>query len=112
MFDVLFNLSNENFTVVEVKRTDLPDDAVKSDVFSWFHIDIANNKIDQLSFLSMREEEVQDKTMNIRIFEDAELRFDKMFGRFISNSHEHILMNCAAEVLSKSSKELISNFYK
>jgi hypothetical protein len=112
MFEVLYNLSNENFSVVEIKLTKSPSDAEKSDLFSWFHIDIANKKIEKLIFQSMREEDVQDKVMNIRIFKDAELRFDKMFGRFISNSHEHILMNCAAEALSKESKELIDNYIK
>jgi hypothetical protein len=112
MFEVLYNLSNENFSVVEIKRTGLPSEASKADAYSWFHIDIENNKIEKLIFKSMREEDVQDKVMNVRIFKDAELRFDKMFGRFISNAHEHILMNCAVEALSISSKELIDNYIK
>lgn len=112
MFEVLFNLSNEKFNIVEIKRFDLPDNASKGDVFNWFHIDVDSQTISKLDFESMREETIQDKLMNIRIFKNAELRFDKMFGRFVSNEHEHILMNCAGSALSKESKELIENYLK
>ncbi len=112
MFEVLYNLSNEKFCVVEIRRLDLADESDKSKVYSWFHVDIEKKNIEKLSFKSSREEDVQGKMMNIRIFENAELRFDKMFSRFISNAHEHILMNCAGSALPKEVKELIENYLK
>lgn len=110
LFEVNLNLGNEKFCVLEIKISNSSHPTEKGDL--WFHVDLDSNKIERLVLVSQREEDVQGKLMNVRIFEKAELRFDKTFGRFISNTHEHILMNCAASALSAEVKKLIENYLK
>lgn len=96
-FETLYYFMNEKQVVLEIKRTDLGDDVPKSEKYQW--LSIVDSKITPLTFKSMREEKVEDRLMSIREFEEAELRFDQRFARFIHQDELHILMNCSHEKL-------------
>lgn len=104
-FQILNYLMNENLTVIEAKLIDLPESAPKSERYKWLQIN--DSKVTPLAFISMREEEINGKQMNIRIFENAELRFDKSFARFISGENMNILMNQTGKSLAADIDKLI-----
>ncbi len=91
-FNTLFYFMNENYTVLEVERTDLPMNSEKSLVFHWLIKNVNNSKVSKLTFKSMDSEIVSGNEINIRVFNEGELRFDKLFAKLSYQGDGHILM--------------------
>ena len=92
-FDVLYYFMNENFNVIEVKRTDREETAHASELYYWLYIPTETLLAERLHFKSMSEETVNGNLINVREFDSAELRFDDAFAKFQIREHGHILMN-------------------
>ncbi len=101
---------NENHSLVEVKLNDAACDAPKDQLYKWLSISTATSEVKQLKFESMGTELVNGNEMNIRIFTNAELRFDKSFGKFVVEGEGHILMNCSQQSLPEELSLIIDKF--
>jgi len=74
-FQTLFYFSNEDISILEIKRLDLPSTADKSDLFHWLLIP-KDHSIQKLTFLSMSEE----NGLQSREFKEGKLRFNEEGG--------------------------------
>ena len=88
----LYYFMNEEVSLVEIKRTDIDTDD-KSKLFYWLKLLKSSNQLERLEFKSMSSEIVNDNNINIRVFEDGELRFDNDFAKLLHKTEGHIVMN-------------------
>lgn len=88
-FDLLYLFENQDIYILEIKRSDLPSDAVKSDIYKWMLIDKNNLHIIPLEFLSM----TSAGPIEERFFRQAYLSFDSDQAIYIreSSSVQNIL---------------------
>lgn len=107
---VIHYFMNENLTVVEVKKLGLAEDTPKEQVYFWLSIPTDTKAVERLDFLEMKEEEVNGKMMNVRIFKQGDLRFDDFFARCIVHGNGQILMNESKKDLSKEIQEQVTSF--
>ncbi|MES2457801.1 MAG: hypothetical protein V4594_19745 [Bacteroidota bacterium] len=90
-FECLYRLENGTHIILEIKRTDLPNDADVSDIYKWLFIDKNGLSINQLWFCSTDSSgDVEE-----RYFEQGYLKFDNAQGIFIEkfNSAQHQMVN-------------------
>lgn len=88
-FDCLYFLENFSMIIIEIKRTDLSEDAEIGEKFKWLKFDKETNEISELNFSSMdSSEEIEE-----RYFEQGYLKFNNTTGTFIEkyNSAQHPL---------------------
>ncbi len=93
IYTALFYFMNEEVSVIEVKRTDIPEDSDKDKMYHWLKYTQGSKKIERLRFRSMSSEVVNGNNINIRAFADGELRFDKDFAKFLHCNDGHLIMN-------------------
>ena len=98
-FETLFYLMNESHSVVEIKLCGLEPHAPAQEVYHWLSISTATKEVEKLKFVSMNEETVKGIKFNVRVFENAELRFDESYAKFVMNDDGHILMNCSEKFI-------------
>jgi len=91
-FETLYYFMNEEVSLVEVKRTDLETEDL-GQLLHWLKVVKATNEVVKMPFKSMNSEVVNGNTINIRVFENGELRFDDDFGKFLHDNDGHIIMN-------------------
>jgi hypothetical protein len=111
-FTPLFYLMNENYNVIEVKLNDMPKETALDQVYHWLFITKKTNKIEKLIFKSMSEEVINGNKMNVREFDNAELRFDEAFAKFQLEGEGHILMNSPVTEITIEGNELILDFLR
>lgn len=90
-FKCLYHLANDSLCIFEIKRTDLPIDAIKSDIYKWLMYNKLSGEVTQLIFNSSdASEDVQE-----RYFDQGYLKFSHQSGTFIEkfNSAQHQLSN-------------------
>ena len=109
-FELLYYFMNENVILTEVKRTNVPDQEDKSQIFSWIKIDPHTQEAESLTFKSMKVENVNGNDINVRTFSDGELRFDPHFGKFQHKSEGYIVMNCAVADVPEVFLDKIESF--
>jgi len=88
-FECLYYLENNDLYIIEIKRTDLSNDAPIADRFKWLKINKETLEITQLNFASMDSAgEIEE-----RYFAEGYLKFDHKTGTFIEkyNSGQHAL---------------------
>ena len=88
-FECRYHLENYDLYIIEIKRTDLDNDAPIADRFKWLKINKETLEITQLNFASMDSAgEIEE-----RYFEEGYLKFDSKTGTFIEkyNSGQHAL---------------------
>lgn len=88
-FKCLYHLENYDLYIIEIKRTDLSNDAPIADRFKWLKISKETLEITPLNFASMDSAgEIEE-----RYFEEGYLKFDSKTGTFIEkyNSAQHAL---------------------
>ena len=98
-YTTLYYFMNEKHSVIEVKVNDLPEGASKEEEYKWLHFSNEKKEIQQLHFVSQGEEMVNNNKMNIRVFKNAEIRFDTAFAKLMLEDEGHILMNSSQELL-------------
>ncbi|SMD14568.1 hypothetical protein [Pedobacter nyackensis] len=87
----LYYLENSEHCILEIKRTDLADNADLSEIFRWLFLDKKTQEIQSLTFRSMDSSgEVQE-----RFFEQGYLKFNDHTATYIEkfNSAQHQLEN-------------------
>ena len=110
-FEVLYYLRNEKTSIIEIKRTDLEESSPKNLVYKWLVVDDSGD-IQGLVFESMRSELVSGKKIDIRLFQNSELRFDALFGQFVMEDELFILENCSDKVLPEAIMDKLVNYFK
>lgn len=88
-FDYLFLLENTYLQLIEIKRTDLPEDADMAEKCKWLRIEKKTLEISQLDFAAMDSSDQVEE----RYFEQGYLKFNSTSGTFIEkyNSAQHPL---------------------
>ena len=81
-FDFLYFFENQQIIILELKRTDLPSEAIKSDLYKWLLIDRESAQIRPLDFLSVKSGEHQQE----RFFRQGYLSFDAEHAVYIRES--------------------------
>lgn len=107
-FDCLYFLDNTSIFIVEIKRTDLAEDADISAIYNWMKIEQSTLEVTALSFRSMDSSAQVEE----RFFEEGYLKFNENEGTFIEkfNSGQHQLINRKNTILSESIKNSIENY--
>jgi hypothetical protein len=88
-FQCLYFLENFHLQIIEVKRTDLPENTEASERFKWLRIEKETMAISLLNFASMDSSgEIEE-----RYFQEGYLKFNNTTGTFIEkyNSAQHPL---------------------
>ncbi|OUR94212.1 hypothetical protein A9Q84_18085 [Halobacteriovorax marinus] len=106
----LFYFMNENILLVEVKINELPEGFPVDKIFHWLMVPKATGEISRLKFSSMDDELINGNKMNIRVFENAELRFDEKFAKFQIDGQGNILMNSPIAEISHETHAQIKTF--
>lgn len=109
-YTTLFYFMNEKHALVEIKRNDISDDSEKDKLYYWLSINTENKMIEKLRFKSMGQEDVRGNMMNIRTFDNAELRFDTSYAKFVIKDTGYILMNCSEELLPSELDHIILDY--
>ncbi|EQC46789.1 hypothetical protein [Bacteriovorax sp. Seq25_V] len=81
----------EQITIISYYMNEVAS-VVELDNGTWKYIRLPNNVYD-LSLKDSRTEIINGNEINVRVFENAELRFDKDFAKFQHLDSGHILMN-------------------
>jgi hypothetical protein len=107
-FKCLYHLENDSLSILEIKQIDLPNEALKSDIYKWLSYDKLSGKLLQLIFNSSdSSEDIQE-----RYFEQGYLKFNQQSGTFIEkfNSAQHQLNNLGNENISDPLIAAIEHF--
>lgn len=89
--EILYAFENDKIMLLEAKKLNMPKACSKSDQYKWLVFHKYNQKIDILNFQSMSKDMVENREFDIRIFSEAELKFDNTFARFIYQDTMHLL---------------------
>ncbi|MFY7991769.1 MAG: hypothetical protein ACOVP4_00635 [Bacteriovoracaceae bacterium] len=109
-YSFLYCFQNEYMTLVEIKRTDLPEDSTPEQVYSWLVINPQTAEYKKLGFKSMGTEMVNGNLINIRVFNEGELRFDGLFAKFVYGPNSHLLENKSSAEPSKNIADIVSTY--
>jgi hypothetical protein len=107
-FKCLYNLENFDFWILEIKRTDLGNDALAAEQFKWLKINKEDLAIIALHFSSMDSA----GTIEERYFQEGYLKFDHETGTFIEkyNSAQYSLTRMTDLELSSPVAAAIADF--
>jgi hypothetical protein len=96
-FKTLKYLENGTLSILEIKRTDLSEDADLTDIYKWLQVDKNSFEVSTMAFRSM------DSSDNVeeRFFDQGYLKINSVEGTFIEkfNSRLHNLKNHASKDL-------------
>lgn len=107
-FQCLYFLENFYLQIIEVKRTDLAEDAELADKFKWLMVEKETMRITPFNFKSMDSSgEIEE-----RYFDEGYLKFNSLIGTFIEkyNSAQHPLNRLTDFKLSSALENAISAF--
>jgi hypothetical protein len=110
IFTPLFYFMNEDVALVEIKLNNLDDNASKDQLYHWIKFSNSSQEISRLKFISMGSENINGNNINIRVFEDGELRFDDSFAKFQHKGDGHIIMNAPINTISEVFKNRIEEY--
>ena len=111
-FETLFYFMNENIQIVEVKRTDIDESSDKSLLYHWLVLAAGCDKAEKLHFVSMGKEDVKGIEINVRTFEEGELRFDENWAKFLYNGEGHIVVKENADIVPENLKSIIASYLR
>lgn len=107
-FKCVYFLENFYLYILEIKRTDLPDDAQIDEKFKWLRIDKESMEISRLNFTAMDTSgEIEE-----RYFEEGYLKFNQTIGTFIEkyNAAQHPLNRRLAFKMHTALENAIDSF--
>jgi hypothetical protein len=107
-FICLYHLENALLSILEIKQTNLPIEASKSDVYKWLCYNKSSGEVTQLIFNSSdSSEDIQE-----RYFEQGYLKFNQQSGTFIEkfNSAQHQLNNLIKTDISNPLLAAVEDF--
>lgn len=109
-YSFLYYFQNEYMALVEIKRHDLPEDAAPDLVYSWLVINPQTAEYKKLGFKSMGTEMVNGNLINIRAFNEGELRFDDLFAKFVYGPNSHLLENKSSTEPDKNIANIVQAY--
>jgi hypothetical protein len=95
-YKVLFYFSSPDLSLVEIKRTDLPEGSALSDVFLW--LAIQNDKMTKLKFVSMNKRSTDED----RTFKQGKFLFNKIHGEMSMGGKNYDLICENPELLPEN----------
>ena len=107
-FTCLYYLENAAHCILEIKRSDLPENADIAEKFRWLFLDKTTKQVHSLTFRSMDSSgEVQE-----RFFEQGYLKFNAETATYIEkfNSGQHQLNNHTGITLPAEIKDTITAY--
>lgn len=107
-FNCLYFLENAEYCILEIKRTDLEENADIADIFRWLFIDKKANHVQSLAFRSMDSSgEVQE-----RFFEQGYLKFNDQTATYIEkfNSAQYQLDNHTGITMPTEVKNIVTTY--
>lgn len=105
-YNCLYYLENATHCILEIKRTDLEEDADISIKFRWLFLNKNTKQVQSLIFRSMDSSgEVQE-----RFFEQGYLKFNEQIGTYIEkfNSAQHQMDNRIPAILPEEIQQIIN----
>ncbi|MEJ7559595.1 MAG: hypothetical protein WKF66_14900 [Pedobacter sp.] len=107
-FKTLYYLENGTLSIVEIKRTDLSEDADRTDVYKWLQVDKYSFEVSPLSFRSMDSSDHVEE----RFFDQGYLKINQDQGTFIEkfNSALHNLKNHTSKELPSEVQGAVEAF--
>lgn len=106
-FRVLYYLTNELASIVEIKRLDIDSNSPVYKLYYWLFWNKGNNAPEQLRFVSMTSLADSEK----RVFEQGVLSFNEQEGLFTTlPSHQYTLQRRSPLALSATDVKLIDDF--
>ncbi|MNX86750.1 hypothetical protein D3C86_1186470 [compost metagenome] len=109
VFTCLYYLENPDHCIMEIKRTDLTEDADISEIFRWLILDKKTKQIQSLTFRSMDSSgEVQE-----RFFEQGYLKFNDQSATYIEkfNSAQHQLDTHIPATLPTQIQDIVTAYF-
>lgn len=103
---ILFYLENEEIALIEIKRTDSPEELDKSKVYFWLLFKKLSGEIEKLDFVSMKSEEEREE----RVFGQGKLNFGSGSGFYETKSKKQMLKNLTGKHLPEGISEKIMIF--
>ena len=110
-FEPKYLFLNENITLYEVMRTDLPKESSPDKLYYWLTVSKKDPAIRRLTFEAMSVENVNGNDINVRKFAEGELRFDSNFAKFILDNDGHIIMNTPITDIPDNLVTLTKNYF-
>lgn len=108
-YEVLYYLDGDSLAVVEIKKLALPAESDEQKYF-WLKISKHDQSIQTLTFKSMSQDTVNNIEFEVREFEEAELKFDTQFGRFIYDDTLYLLTRLESDKLPDSLRSAVKIF--
>ncbi|MBB3186188.1 (E)-4-hydroxy-3-methylbut-2-enyl-diphosphate synthase [Microbacter margulisiae] len=105
--DVLYVLNNDDVTVFEVKRLDLPESIDSLKKYQWFFVDKHAHTLVSLTFRSM----VNGDQNHERDFTEGSLQFDDSQGVFTNSENKFMLTNDASLTLEDWVLKAVNTFF-
>lgn len=99
-YKALFYFMNEEVSLVEVEH---------NNILQWLRIN-PDKSFEKLTYKSSDTQVVNGNEINIRVFEEAELRFDNDFGKFQHGERGHIVMKQSPSLLPADVKDSIQSY--
>ena len=90
---ILYSFENDKIILLEVKNLTHPASCAKNLIYKWVVFNKQSNTFSSLNFQSMSQDKVEDREFQVRVFDEAELKFDQSFARFIFDDTMHLLNN-------------------
>ena len=89
LFECLYLFENIEICILEIKRTDLPAGAIKSDIYKWLLIEKDTLSVTNLTFIALDSSNLTE----VRFFRQGYLSFDSEQAIYIreSSSVQNIL---------------------
>ncbi len=105
-FEILFYFSSPDYSLLETKRLDLPEDAPPGEVYNWIVYEHGTNEFINLSFTSMKKE----PPLEYRSFKEAELSFDLSEAQLQLHGTPMVLSRQSAAEAPVKLKNMIGEF--
>lgn len=85
----------------EVSLLKLPDTE------NWYLINTKDHSYSLLKLLNENAQTINGNNIEVKTFENAELRYDKDFGKFQHDQNGFILLNCCHQIIPSELIDLI-----
>lgn len=105
-FKCLYFFHCEHLSVIEIKRTDLPEGAPLSDIYKWLVLPSQSEKVIELHFKSMDKTETEE----FRGFVEGEFRFNSVEGHLSLQGTSYLLVRKNPEEVPVDCLGVIRNF--
>ncbi len=109
-YEFLYLFQNEIMALTEIKKTNMPLESTPDQIYSWIIVDKNSSSAHKLTFKSMGEELINGNNINIRTFNEGELRFDQSFAKFVFAERSSLLENSGIQKVDDLIVKAVDSF--